>query len=320
MIYAELWAASNFSFLRGASHPGELIAKAKVLGLAAIGICDSNTLSGVVRAWSKGREIGQKVLVGARLEFSDGAPSVLCYPADREAWGRLTRLLTVGQRRARKGECHLSIEDLLAHGEGQILLVVPPSRLSEAFEAHLARLAEAFEGRCWLAASRTYAARDIQRLFALEALGERFGAPMIAAGDVLYHTPERRPLQDVMTCIREKCTIEEAGLRLEANAERHLKSPAEIARLFSRWPAAVRRTLEVASRIGFDLSQLRYEYPDEPVPPGKSSDAHLADLAWEGAARRYPAGVPVKVRRLLASELALIADLGYANYFRTVHD
>ncbi len=320
MTYAELQATSNFSFLEGASHPGELVEEARGLGMAAIGVADRNTLAGVVRAWAKGREIGQRVLTGARLDFADGTPSVLCYPTDREAYGRLTRMLTVGQRRSRKGECRLTGPDLIDHGAGQLILVIPPPNLDEAFEGSLTRLAGEFSGRVWLAAARGYGARDLARLARLDEVGARCAAPMIAVNDVLYHAAERRPLQDVLTCIREKCTITEAGLRLEANAERRLKSPAEMARLFSRWPRAIERTGEVAARIGFDLSQLKYEYPDEPVPPGKTAIAHLADLAWQGAAWRYPEGLPPKVRALLAQELELIEELNYPNYFLTVHD
>jgi error-prone DNA polymerase len=320
VTYAELQVTTNFGFLRGASHPWELVVTAKALGMAAIGITDRNTVAGVVRAWSKGREIGLKVLCGCRLVFIDGTPDVLCYPADREAWGRLTRLLTVGQRRARKGECHLTGADLLDHGEGQLIIVLPPPRPDPAFEADLARLAGAFPGRAWLAGARLYGARDLNRLDALDALGARAGAPMVAVGDVLYHGPERRPLQDILTCIREKCAIDQAGLRLEANAERHLKPPAEMARLFAPWPAAVARAAEVAERVTFDLSQLRYEYPDEPVPPGKTAMAHLTDLAWRGAAWRYPGDIPAKIQGLLRSELALIEELDYPNYFLTVHD
>jgi len=320
MIYAELQTTTNYGFLRGASHPGELVVAAKALGLGAIGIADRNTVAGVVRAWSKGREIGQKVLTGARLDFADETPSVLCYPTDREAWGRLTRLLSLGQRRAKKGECRLTGPDLMEHGEGQLILIVPPTDLDGGFEAALRRLAGAFEDRAWLAACRPYAAQDLKRLAGLDALARAAAAPMIATNDVLYHRPERRPLQDILTCIRETCTIAQAGLRLEANAERHLKSPAEMARLFSKWPGAVARTAEVAARIGFDLGQLKYEYPDEPVPPGKSAIQHLTDLAWRGAAWRYPGGVPDKVKALLAHELALIEALNYPNYFLTVHD
>jgi len=320
MTYAELQTTTNYSFLRGASHPGELVLTAKALGLAAIGVADRNTLAGVVRAWAKGREIGQRVLAGARLDFADLTPSILCYPTDREAWGRLTRLLTVGQRRVAKGECHLIGADLVAHGEGQLVLVVPPARLDDAFEGGLTQLGEAFAGRVWLLASRPYGGRDLKHLWRLDSLAERCGAPMIAANDVLYHGPERRALQDILTCVREKCAIGEAGLALEANAERHLKSPTEMARLFAGWPAAVDRTLEVAARVGFDLGELRYEYPDEPVPPGKTAIAHLTDLAWTGAAWRYPNGIPDKVSRLLHHELGLIEELDYPNYFLTVHD
>jgi error-prone DNA polymerase len=330
MTYAELQVTTNFGFLRGGSQPGELVMTAKALGMAAIGGTDRNSLAGVVRAWSKGREIGQRVLTGCRLDFADGTPSVLCYPTNREAWGRLTRLLTVGQRRVKKGECHLTLSDLLDHGDGQLLLVAPPPDSpppdspprdsGETFETALRTLAGEFRGRVWLAAARPYGARDLNRLARLDALGRGAGAPMIATNDVLYHAPERRPLQDVLTCIREGCSIEQAGLRLEANAERHLKSPAEMARLFARWPRALERTLEVADRIGFDLSQLRYEYPDEPVPPGKTAIEHLTDLAWAGAAWRYPGGAPEKVKATLRHELALIEELGYPNYFLTVHD
>jgi error-prone DNA polymerase len=322
--YAELQAASNFSFLRGASHPHELVQGAAVLGLEAIGICDRNSLAGVVRAWSEMQDrlaAGDKVraLTGCRLDFVDGAPSLLVYPSDREAYGRLTRLLTLGQRRAEKGECELRYGDFLDHAEGQLVLVVPPERLDEVFEAELKRIAGELPD-VWLAAARRYGARDLKRLSQLSALAQAHGAPMVAVNDVLYHGPERRPLQDVLTCIRETCTMAEAGLRLEANAERHLKSPEEMARLFARFPGAVERSVEIAGRIGFDLSQLRYEYPDEPVPPGKTAIQHLRDLTWEGAAWRFEKGMGEKERTTIEKELALIEKLGFANYFLTVHD
>jgi error-prone DNA polymerase len=320
MTYAELQTTTNYGFLRGASHPRELVLTAKALGLSAIGIADRNTLAGVVRAWSTGREVGLRVLTGARLDFADETPSVLCYPGDREAWGRLTRLLTLGQRRAKKGQCHLTGDDLLAHGEGQLIIAVPPPILDEAFETGLERLAMGFRDRVWLAAARAYAAQDLKRLSRLDAMGAAVGAPMIATNDILYHGPERRTLQDILTCIREGCAITGAGLRLEANAERHLKTPDEMSRLFERWPRAVARTGEVIERIGFDLGHLKYEYPDEPVPPGKSAMQHLTDLVWAGAAWRYPKGVQKKVRETLLHELALIEALNYPNYFLTVHD
>ena len=343
--YAELQTATNFSFLRGASHPWELVVGAAALGLDAIGICDRNSLAGVVRAWSARKDlIGQqteetggdeaakaklqaqlqtqtvRVFTGCRLDFADSTPSLIVYPSDREAYGRLTHLLTVGQMRAKKAECHLTWADFLDHAEGQLALVAPPERLDEAFETDLKRIAGELRGSVWLAASRGYGPRDLQRLSRLAALAQSSGAPMVATNDVLYHGPERRPLQDVLTCIRENCTIQEAGLRLQANAERHLKSPTEMARLFARFPGAVERSVEIADRIKFDLSDLSYEYPDEPVPPGKTAIQHLRDLTWEGAAWRYPEGVPEKVDKLLRYELDLIEKLKFPNYFLTVHD
>jgi error-prone DNA polymerase len=323
--YAELQATTNYSFLRGASHPWELVVGADALGLDAIGVCDRNSLAGVVRAWTAQKDLPQtegkvRALTGCRLDFVDGTPSLLVYPSDREAYGRLTRLLTVGQRRAKKSACDLYWEDFLQHAQGQLVLVVPPERLDAAFEAELRRIAQALSGAVWLAAARRYGARDLQRISRLAALAERCGAPMVATNDVLYHGPERRALQDVITCIRETCTIQEAGLRLEANAERHLKSPAEMARLFARFPGAVERSAEIADRIQFDLGQLRYEYPDEPAPPGKTAIQHLRDLAWAGAEWRYPDGVPDKVTKLVAYELDLIEKLKVPNYFLTVHD
>jgi len=322
--YAELQATSNFSFLCGASHPHELVIGAEALGIEAVGICDRNSLAGVVRAWRQVKDMREsgatvRALTGCRLDFADGTPSLLVYPSDREAYGRLTALLTAGQRREEKGGCELHWEDFAQHAEGQLVLVVPPDRLDQAFEGDLRRIAGELPD-AWLAASRRYGARDLRRLSHLAALAERSGAPMAATNDVLYHGPERRPLQDVLTCIRETCTIREAGLRLEANAERHLKAPEEMARLFARFPGAVERSAEIAERIGFDLGQLRYEYPDEPVPPGKTAIQHLRDLSWAGAEWRYPEGVPEKVRTLVAHELDLIEKLDYPNYFLTVHD
>jgi len=320
MAYAELQTTSNFSFLHGASHARELMLTAEGLGLAAVGIVDRNTLAGVVRGWAAAQALKVRALTGCRLDFADGSPSLLCYPSDREAFGRLTRLLTVGQRRAGKGQCQLAWSDFLDHAEGQLALIVPPARLDEAFVRDLNRMAGDLRGRVWLAASRAYAARDLQRLARLEALAQASGAPMVATNDVLYHGPERRPLQDVMTCVREHCTVQEAGFRLQANAERHLKTPGEMARLFERWPRAVARSLEVVERIGFDLGQLREAYPDERVPPGKTAMQHLTDLTWAGAAWRYPNGVPEAVKTQLAEELRLIGKMDYPNYFITVHD
>jgi len=318
--YVELQTTTNYSFLHGASHPGELAIAAHALGMPALGITDRNSLAGVVRAWAKARDLETRSLTGCRLDFVDGTPSLLCYPSDREAYARLTRLLTIGQSGAEKGDCILLVDDFLDQSEGQLVLIVPPADLDADFETRAAFLAGKLRGRVWLAASRSYAAQDAKRLHGLAGLARRIGAPMVATGDVLYHGPERRPLQDVLTCVREGCTIAEAGFRLEANAERHLKSPEEMARLFARWPGAVERSGEIAKRIIFDLGDLREEYPDEPVPPGKTAIQHLRDLTFEGARNRYPAGVPTKVVKNLRMELKLIRKMDYPNYFLTVHD
>ena len=339
--YAELQAVSNFSFLRGASHAEELVERAAALGLAAIGIADRNTLAGAVRAHVAAKAVaakavaakaaGLRLLTGARLDLACGF-SLLCYPRDRAAYGRLCRLLTLGQRRAAKGGCVLHMDDVLAHAEGQVLIALPPDRLDEKggegggkgdgapFEAALAALRRRHEGSLYLAAHMLYQGDDVSRLNRLAALAERHEAPLVATNDVHYHTRKRRPLQDVLTAIRTRVPVAQAGWRLAANAERHLKSGAEMARLFRGHEDAVARTLEIVGLCAFSLDELAYEYPDEPVPAGSTPQQHLEALTWEGAGQRYPGGIPAKVRRALVHELGLIAELGYAPYFLTVHD
>ena len=320
VAYAELQASSNFSFLRGASHAEELVEEAARLGLAAIGIADRNTLAGAVRAHVAAKRAGIRLLTGARLDLADGT-SLLCYPRDRAAWGRLCRLLTLGQQRVDKGECLLYREDLLAHAEGQLLIALPPEDgSSKGFEAGLARLCRAHDGPLYLAAHMLHRGGDRARLHRLAALAECTGTPLLATNDVHYHRPERRPLQDVLTAIREHVTVAQAGWRLAANAERHLKEGAEIARLFRGHEEAVARSLEAVSLCSFSLDEIAYEYPDEPVPPGSSPQRHLEALVWKGAAWRYPDGIPEKVSAALRHELGLIDELDYAPYFLTVHD
>jgi error-prone DNA polymerase len=313
--YAELQVASNFSFLRGASHPEELAALAKELGLSAIAITDRNTLAGIVRAHVAAKEAGLRLVIGARLDLDDGR-SLLCYPTDRAAYGRLSRLISLGQRRAEKGGCHLSLGDVLEHGDGQIVVAVPPDAPDPGFAEYLRALAAHFSDRCYLAAQHLYRGDDARRLAWLAQQAVIAGIPLMATNDVHAHVPARRPLQDVLTCIREGCTIDTAGFRLFANAERHLKPPAEMARLFRDYPAALRSGLEIVARCRFSLDELRYCYPIESASP----QAELARLTWEGARTRYPAGIPDKVRAQLVHELKLIAQLGYAPYFLTVHD
>jgi error-prone DNA polymerase len=315
--YAELQVTTNFSFLRGAAHPDELVLAAAALGHQAIAITDRNSFAGIVRAHHAAQKVGIRLVVGCRLDLSDGT-SLLAYPQDRAAYGRLTRLLTLGKRRAPKGECHLEYADVVAHGEGQIVVVLPPETADTVDFA--ARVASDFGDRAYLAAHHLYRGDDARRLAHLQALGEALGLPLVATNDVLYHLPERRPLQDVLTCIREGCTIREAGYRLAANAERHLKLPREMARLFHGHEDAVERSLEIVERCRFSLDELRYEYPEEPVPQGLTPQQRLAELAWQGAAERFPDGVPNKVRDLIEHELQLIERLDYARYFLTVHD
>ena len=322
--YAELAVTTNFSFLRGGSHPQEMVAAAAELGLAAIGIADRNSFAGVVRAYGEARKRKIKLLAGTRLVTADGF-EVLAYPTDRAAYGRLCRLLTAGNLKAKKGECCLGFDDVLAASEGQMLIALPPDRLSRDFTERLEALARAAPGRSFLAGAHRYRGDEPRRLGLLAELGDRAGAPLVAVNDVLYHAPERRPLADVLACIREKCTVAEAGLRLAIHAERHLKPPGEMARLFADFPQAIARGLQIADACRFSLGTLRYEYPDEPVPPDKTPQQHLQDLTWEGAHKRYPKdkypeGIPADVERRLKEELALIAKLDYARYFLTVHD
>jgi len=321
--YAELAVTTNFSFLRGASHPQEMVAQAEALGLTAIGIADRNSFAGVVRAYDEARKRNIKLVVGTRLVTADGFET-LAYPTDRKAYGRLCRLLTQGNLQAGKGECHLTFADILNASEGQIFIALPPPALF-ASSARLAALAGAAPGRTFLAGVHYHRGDEQRRLGLLAELGERAAAPLVAVNDVFYHAPERRPLLDVLTCVREKCTLAEAGLRLAVNAERHLKAGAEMARLFAHFPDAVARSLAIAAACRFSLGELKYEYPDEPVPHGKTAQEHLADLTWQGARDRYPRkkypdGIPENIKTQLAEELALIAKLDYARYFLTVHD
>ncbi|HJZ32097.1 MAG TPA: error-prone DNA polymerase [Hyphomicrobiaceae bacterium] len=317
--FAELVTTTNFSFLRGASHPHEMVGQAAQLGLAAIGIADRNTLAGVVRAHQAAKEYGMRLLVGARLVSTDGFEAV-CYPTDRAAYGRLCRLLTTGNRRANKGECQFTFEEMLAESQGQIFIVIPPQRSPASLRDRLSALASAAPGRTHLAAAFGYRGDEHRRFGELAELAASARTPMLATTDALYHHHSRRQLADVLTCIREKCTIAQAGYRLEMNAERHLKSAAEMARLFARHPAAIAQTLELVGRVNFKLDELSYEYPQEPVPAGQIPQTYLEALTARHARLRYPNGVPAKVQALIDKELALIARLDYARYFLTVYD
>jgi error-prone DNA polymerase len=328
--YAEIGITTNFSFLRGGSDPRAYVYQASKLGIPAIGIADYNTLAGVVRAY---KELGNpelahapKLLIGSRIVFIDDTPDILVYPHNREAYGRLCQLLTHGKRgsefdKTEKGDCRLTLDDLLQFAEGQLLVLTLPHRFDSARALKiLDRLKASSACDVWLAASLLYRGDDRRRLMRLHHVAAAAHVKLLATNEVLYHDPARRPLQDVLTCIREKTTTDAAGKRLEANAERHLKSADEMARLFREIPDAIAETMRFAGLIDFSLDQLRYQYPDEPVPPGKTAQQHLEDLTWAGAREYFAGPIDPQVRATLRKELDLIAELKYAHYFLTVHD
>ena len=387
--YAELCVTSNFTFLRGASHPEELVTRAAELGLAAIAITDRNSLAGVVRAYSALKELARqreearvsapeaeseaqsdaqsaapairsqtvhdpssrrsaspsggglaptiapgaplpKLIVGARLALSDSAVEWVALPADLAAYSRLSRLLSIGKRRAAKGDCRLDRADLAEWGAGLVLIALPPDVLApdalapapgsgEPALADIAAMARRFPGCVFLGAAPRYDGRDQRRFDRLAALAQRAGLAMVAVGDVLMHRAARRPLADVLTCLREGCTIDTIGLRRLANGERRLKSGAEMARLFHRYPAALRRSVEIADRCAFRLDDLRHQYPHEDRD-GEPAQARLERLSRAGMVWRYPDGPSPKIAARMEKELTLIAELGYAPYFLTVHD
>ena len=324
--YAELQVTSNFTFLTGASAPEELVEQASQLGFAAIAITDANTLAGVVRAHVAAKEAGMALRIGCRLVLNQPRGlSLLVYPTDLAAYGRLCQLLTLGKRRAAKGDCDLKLHDVVQHHEGLLAIVIPPSPPAlpdRDFLEILVGLRQVFDhDRLSIAASCHYGPDDRGHLHRLMTLADHVHVPLVATNDVHYHQPNRRPLQDVLTCIRLGCTPQTAGLRLFANGERTLKSPQEMNRLFASCPNAIARGLDLAQRTStFCLDQLRYEYPHEVCPEGTTAMTHLKVLTWQGARQRYPHGIPTKVSDRLEHEFALIDELGYAHYFLTVHD
>jgi error-prone DNA polymerase len=315
-MYAELQVTTHFSFLRGASSPAELFEQAKLLGITALGIVDRNSLAGIVRAYEASRETGVRLVVGCRLDLTDGT-SLLVYPTDRAAYSRLCRLLSVGKSRAGKGRCLLTWEDVTAWNEG-LLAILLGDEADEELKANLTRLKATFGDRAYMALIRRFAPNEHPRLYYIEQAAQAAKVPTIAIGDVLYHHPSRRRLQDVVSCIRQRCTIDEAGFRLDRHADRFLKDPAEMQRLFERHPEAFRRVGEILDRCTFSLDELRYQYPSE-TDPGETAQEKLERLTWEGAAKRYPDGIPDVVAATCRHELHLIEELEYAPYFLTVH-
>jgi len=377
--FVELGLMSCFTFLRGASDAVDLVMTARELGYDAIGIADANSMAGVVRIHTEAKTLKLRPLIGCRIETVEGF-AFLAYPIDRDAYGRLCRLISAGRMGTldggwqAKGVCEISLAMLAAHAEGVQLILLPPSDLDAEFTVEvesnvipfpnlrhpgsragvplvsgavqegngtpdqvrgdeerkakfrgmfsdvLLHLTKQLPTLCHLAASYLYAGDDIARIDRLDALAKANGLALLATNDVHYHAPERRPLQDVMTAIRHKTTVAEAGHLLHANGERHLKSSAEMQRLFERWPHAIAAAREVADACQFSLDELKYEYPRKGYPAGLTADDYLAQLTWQGAEWRYPAGVRADVKATLKRELALIGKLNIAPYFLTIKE
>ncbi|WP_313002636.1 PHP domain-containing protein, partial [Brevundimonas sp.] len=315
--YVELQCASHFSFLRGASSCEELFSQAAACGIGALAVTDRNSLAGVVRAHEAAKATGVRLIVGCRLELTDGS-TVLVYPTNRPAYARLCRLLSLGKRRGGKANCLLDWDDLEDFADGLIAILVP-ERADAVTGRRLRRLSAIFGADAHLALTLQRRPRDQMRLHELSVLATGARVKTVVTNDVLFHHPDRRILQDVVTCIRESCTIDTLGFRRERSADRHLKPAPEMHRLFPRFPEALARTLEIADRCRFSLDELAYQYPEEASLPGMTPQQALEHLTWEGAGARYPEGLPDKVRRALEHELRLIGALAYAPYFLTVH-
>ncbi|MBM7046230.1 error-prone DNA polymerase [Rhizobium lusitanum] len=317
MRYAELQVTSHFSFLRGASGCDELFTTAKALGIAALGIVDRNSLAGIVRAWEAAKETGVRLVVGCRLDLTDGM-SMLVYPTDRAAYSRLCRLLSLGKERGGKGKCILDLSDVALYAEG-LLAVLIPDEADDACAVQLRKVREIFGDRAYMALTLRRRPNDQLRLYELNSLAIRQKVRPVVTNDVLFHEPGRRQLQDVVTCIRHRTTIDQAGFLRERHADRFLKPPEEMHRLFSRYPEALARTREIVDRCRFDMSELTYQYPEEAIIPGLTAQQSLEKFTWEGARDRYPEGVPDDVVKTLNHELDLIRKLDYAPYFLTVY-
>ena len=325
MGYAELQVTSNFSFLRGASHPGELVEQAAAYNYSAIAITDRNTLAGVVRAHVAAKEKGIKFITACCLDLLDGA-SLLAYPVNKEAYGRLCSLLTKGNFRTEKGKCDLYKTDVYEAGKGMKFIVIPPSSLNQDldfypdFKRTLGEYHEVFGEDLYMAVTRSYRGDDHKRIFRLSQLSNNFSIPLIATNDVHYHHPGRRQLQDVMTCVREKCTIHNAGFLLHKNSERYLKPIDEMFRLFNHYPDAIKRTQELAEACQFTLDSLNYTTPNELADDGRTLQEKLAAITWQCAKEKYGDNIPEKIMMNIYHELQFIEQMNYAYFFLQVYD
>lgn len=324
MGYIELQVTSNFSFLRGASHPEELVEQAAAYGYQAIAITDRNTLAGIVRAHAAAKRLGIRLIPGCRLDLLDG-PSLLAFPTNLEAYSLLSNLLTIGNRRTEKGKCDLYKMDVYEYSKGIKFIVLPPTALNdefdfdEPFKKVLKEYSNTLSGQLSIAASRLYNGDDSKQIYRISQLSRQFGVPMIVTNDVHYHISERRELQDIVTCVREKCTINNAGFRLYPNAERYLKPIEEMQRLFRQYPNAIEQTLLLAESCKFSLDELKYKYPKEITTEGRTPQEELSVLTWQGADQLF-GKIPQKVKATIEYELTFIEQMNYAEYFLTVYD
>lgn len=325
MEYTELQVTSNFSFLRGGSHPEELVAQAAALGYTEIAITDHNTLAGVVRAHTAAKASGIRMIVGCCLDLQDG-PSLLAYPTNIDAYGRLSHLLTTGNLRTEKGRCLLYKKDIYTYKEGLLFAVVPPVKLNrnfdydDYFKANLGEYTNHLKGQIYLTATRSYQGDDIKKLYRLAELSDQYKVPLLATNDVHYHDTDRRQLQDILTCTREKRTIYNAGYLLCQNAECFLKPEREMLRLFRQYPDTIKSTQEIVGACTFSLDELKYVYPTELTTDGRTPQQQITYLAWKRAHEVYGEVLPEKIRASIEYELRFIEEMNYAPYFLTVYD
>ena len=325
MSYTELQVTSNFSFLRGASHPEELVEQAAAYGYTAIAITDRNTFAGIVRGHAAAKKYNIRLIPACRLDLLDG-PGLLAYPTNSAAYSKLSNLLTRGNMRAEKGHCHLYKADVFEITGGIQFTLLPPAELNERFDfdphfiKELQLYSDVFKSDLSIAAMRSYRGDDAKQLYRLYQLSTQFQVPMVANNNVHYHHPSRRELQDIVTCVREKCTIYTAGFRLHPNAERYLKTTSEMQRLFRQYPDAIRHTKHMEAACAFSLSELKYRYPREITTAGRTPQEELTCLAWHGAKQMYGEMIPDKISNAIRYELAFMEQMQYAEYFLTVYD
>ena len=318
MDYAELHCISNLSFLRGASHPAELIARAAALGYRAIAITDECSLAGIVRAHVAAREHGLKLIAGSEFRLPEDLHLVLLAP-DRAAYSALSGLITLGRRRADKGSYALRLDDLPINARGCLAIWVPAEDASDAvLGTQASHLASLFKGRLWLGVELLRGPEEQQRYLRLHAVARAHAIPMVACGGVEMHEASRKSLADVLAAVRLGVPVQQLGKRIGPNAERHLRPVATLARLYP--PELLAESIAIAARCNFSLEELRYEYPEELVPAGRTAGEWLRELVLAGAARRWPGGIAHRISGMIEKELSLIAELAYEYYFLTVHD